>query len=626
MIRDSIISRISLLLILAVLAPTALRADETAKTKTKVETKSKDEAKTDTAEKDVPKKDVPKKLATTWGRITISGSYPEGASMPGIFGAAVENLDTVLKRIEGAATDKEIGGLILKIGGTGLGWGQLNEFNRAIAKVRKAGKPVIAYLEDAATQDYVLACACDSIVMPESGAVMMLGLRAEVTFFKNLFNKIGIEADMMRVGEYKAAAEQYTREKMSPQFREEMEEVLDSYFDIILSSVSKARGIDRAKVESIIDTGPHTAAASKELGLLDMIGYYDELKTMISKKYGAKKIINSYGKKKLDTDFSGFAGMMKMMNLMMGVEPRTRVSKNPKIAIIYASGIIMSGKSATDLMGTQVMGSSTIIKAVQKADADETVKAIVLRVDSPGGSALASDLMWRALQKCKKPIVASMGNTAASGGYYISMGAAAIFAEPGTLTGSIGVVGGKLATGGVYAKLGITTDVVSRGKNSGAFSGLRGFSDTERKAMRKLMEDIYDQFTKKAAAGRKMDHAKLETLARGRIYTGEMAVKLKLVDKLGTLEDAIAHAEQLAGIKAGEKTERMILPKPTSPFEALFGPLGGAKAEAQGSQALIKSLSAISPELAKTFSAASILQLIEKERRLTVMPYHLIIR
>ena len=360
--------------------------------------------------------------------------------------------------------------------------------------------------------------------------------------------------------------------------------------------------------------------------MLDRIAYYDEVKTMLAKEYGGTKIVSGYGKDKLDTDFSGITGMMKMMNMMMGIEPQTRETKAPKIAVIYATGMIMPGSSATDLLGSEVMGSTTIIKAIQQAEDNDTVKAIVLRVDSPGGSALASDLMWRALQKCTKPVVASMGNTAASGGYYISMGAHTIFAEPGTLTGSIGVVGGKLATGGVYEKLGITTDVVSRGKNSGALSGLGAFSDTERAAMRKLMEDIYDQFTKKAATGRKMDHAVLEKLARGRVYTGEMALKINLVDKLGTLDDAVAFAKDLAGMTAETKSERLVLPRPTSPFEALFGPIDGVHAQAKGSEALIKTLSAISPELAPTFSAAAILQLMEKERRMTVMPYHLIIR
>jgi protease-4 len=614
MIRDTIISRISLLLVLSILMPATLQADETQKNKKTADTK-----------KEV-KKEEAKPKATTWAQIGISGSYPEGASMPGIFGAVVENLDTVLSRITKAATDDEIAGLILHISGSGVGWGKLNEFHRAIGTVKKSGKKVIAYMEDASTGDYLLAAACDKIVMPECGAVMMLGLRAEVTFFKNLFDKIGVQADMMRVGEYKSAAEQYTRETMSPQFREEMEAVLDSYFNLILSTVAESRGLGKDKVESIIDTGPHTAVAAKELGLVDTIAYYDELKTMLAKEYGGKKIVRAYGKKKLDTDFSGITGMLKMMNLMMGIEPRTRVSKAPKIAVIYANGIIMPGKSTSDLLGTQVMGSTTIIKAIQKADEDATVKAIVLRVDSPGGSALASDLMWRALQKCKKPIVASMGNTAASGGYYIAMGAHTIYAEPGTLTGSIGVVGGKLATGGLFEKIGITTDVISRGKNSGALSGLGPFSDTERKAMRKLMEDIYDQFTKKAAAGRKMDHAELEKLARGRIYTGKMAVKINLVDKLGTLDDAIAHAKKLGGIKPGEKTERLVLPRPASPFEALFGSFDGAHAQARASQTVIKTLAAISPELARTFSVAAILHLIDKERRMTIMPYHLIIR
>ena len=225
------------------------------------------------------------------------------------------------------------------------------------------------------------------------------------------------------------------------------------------------------------------------------------------------------------------------------------------------------------MLGESSSAATRIIKALREAEEDSKVAAIVLRVDSPGGSALASDLMWREITriKAKKPIVASMGDIAASGGYYISMGCTKIFAEPGTLTGSIGVVSGKLAMKGLYDKIGVSTDVISRGNNSGWMSSDEPFTTSEREVVTRLMKDCYRQFTEKAAEGRNMAVKELESLAGGRLYTGRMAKKCKLVDELGTLDDAIAAAKKMAGLKADDKVEQLILPKPRSFLEGLFG-------------------------------------------------------
>lgn len=564
-------------------------------------------------------------LATEWAHIVISGSYPEGASMPGIFGAVSETLAQGLERINKAAADREIAGLVLRIKSPSLGWAKLNEFRASLERVRKAGKKVIAVVDEPATQSYLLACACDEIIMPEGGAVMVLGLRMEVMFYKKLFENVGIHADMMQVGEYKGAAEPYTRTDMSPAFREEMEAMLDDYYEQIISTIAKSRKLDKGKVEAAIDSGPHTASAAKELGLIDRIAYEDEVDTILAKEFGGKTVKKAYGKEKLDTDFSGLAGMMKMMNMMMGVPTARRVTSGDKIAIIHATGMIMTGRSMNDPFGGQVLGADTLVAAVRKAEKNDQVKAIVLRIDSPGGSALASDLMWRALKNCRKPVVASMGNTAASGGYYIAMGCDEVFAEPGTLTGSIGVVGGKLSTGGVFNKIGLTTSVIQRGRNAGALSSSSPFSDSEKAAMKKLMTEIYVQFTTKCAEQRGMKLDDLEKLARGRVYTGNMAKKLKLVDELGTLDDAVARAQKLAGIDPSKKLERVILPKPASPFEALFGPLAEAKTPGSGHQAagFISALRTFSPELARELSALSVLRLLSQQRRMTIVPFRI---
>ena len=573
--------------------------------------------------------DQPAATTATWAHIELKGSYAEGPQMMGLFGDVSESLAEAIGRLDKAAKDDAVTGVVLKIDGPSIGRGKLNEFRQAISRVRAKGKKVVAYLDSAGSGDYLVAAGCDEVVMPESGVLMLLGVRSEVSFYKNLFDLVGLKAEMLRVGEYKSAAEPYSRTDMSKEFREELEQVLGDFYDQKVEQVATGRKLDPEKVKAAIDNGPHTANAAKELGLITRVAYEDELTGILKgdKADTTIKLAKRYGKKKIDTDFSGLTGMIKMMNMMMGLEPQARRSNNPKIAVIHATGMIMPGASTSDFLGDSTLGSDTLVKAIEKASSDATVKAIVLRIDSPGGSALASDLIWRALEKVEKPIVASMGDVAGSGGYYIAMGADTIFAEPGTITGSIGVVGGKIALEGLYNKVGITTSVVSRGKNSGILSTTTGFTDSERAAMTKLLLDIYKQFTEKAAKGRKMEYAALEKLARGRIYSGATALKLGLVDKIGTLEDAVDHAKQLAKLGPDDKVERLILPKPTSPLESLLGPLNPEEqTRVSADAALFSAMKAISPDLADDLRNAWQINKLSRESRLMLMPFTIRIR
>jgi protease IV len=566
-----------------------------------------------------------------FGEIELKGAYPEGAGVSGLFGANSETLSDLIGRFDKAATDEKLDGIVLKFNGGSLGWAKVNELRQAISRLRGKGKHAIAYLDSAETHDYLVACACNQIVMPESGELSMLGLRAEVTFYKNLLDWLHVKAEMLRVGEFKSAAEPYSRTEMSKEFRLEMEAILDDYVRQIVDSVGESRKMTGDRVQSLIDNGPYSSKQAYAIGLIDRVGYEDEVEGFIKASMKDEKrpveVAKSYGKKKSDNDFSGFAGMMKMMNLLMGGESQKRVGSKPKVAVVHAVGMIMSGKSSASFFGGETLGSETFIKAVKQAAEEKSVKAIVIRVDSPGGSALASDLMWRALQKAGKPIVVSMGDVAASGGYYISMGANHIFAEPGTLTGSIGVVGGKVAIGGLLEKVGITTSVISRGKNSGIMSMMSGFTPNERQAMQRMLDEIYGQFTRKAAEGRKMEYGKLEKLARGRVYTGAMAIKLNLVDELGTLDDAVAYAAKLGGLPAGEKTERWLLPAPVNPLEAIFGSMDSdAESSTSLNRGLAQTLRQISPELAETLQGAWLVNLLAREPRLTLMPFQLRVR
>lgn len=570
-------------------------------------------------------KSGPKTDDVTYAHIELHGALTEGAPLPGLFGELSESLRTVTGRIEKVATDPKVSGLILKVNGLQVGTGQLSAFQSAIGKVRASGKKVYCYLDDGTNLSYLVAASCDEIAMPQPSLLMLIGLRAEVSFYKNLFELIGVQADMLRVGAFKSAAEPYTRSEMSPEFKQEMDEVLDDKFRQLVEGISKARNLPVEKVKALIDQGPQTSKLCKDGGLVDRIAYEDELETAIEKNHPGKKVVvaRKYGKKKLDTDFSGFTGMVKMMELIAGVEPAQTKSKNDKIAVIYATGPIMTGSSQSDLFGDTTMGSDTMIKAIRDAARDDTVKTVVLRVNSPGGSAIASDLMWRELNllKEKKPLIVSMGDVAASGGYYIAMGAHTIYAEPGTITGSIGVLGGKLALGGVYEKIGITTTVLSRGKNATIFSTTTPFSDNERKAMQAMLDEIYSQFTSKAAAGRKMQVEALEKLARGRIYTGEQAKKIGLIDEVGSLEDAIAAAKKSAGLDPAVKLELLELPKPVSPFESLLGPIDATAKTREA--ALSRLLGELAPQLAPELRRLRVMELFARERVLMLMPYSL---
>jgi protease-4 len=484
--------------------------------------------------------------------------------------------------------------------------------------VRAAGKKVYAVCRSATNRDYLIATACDEIAMPPSGTLMVNGLQAEVMFYKGIFEKLGIKAEFMQVGNFKGAAEPYTRSEMSAELRQQLDGVLDDYFALMVETVAKDRKLDPGKVKDLIDEGLFTAARAKEAGLIDRVCYEDELEDQIKTALHADelKIEKDYGKKKLDTDFSGFAGFIKLLELMSGQSSSERSSKANKIAIIYAVGPIMDGASeGISLFENRVVTPDETIKAIRQAEEDKTVKAIVLRVDSPGGSALASDLIWRHIVKAKKPIIASMAGTAASGGYYISMGADKIVVEPGTLTGSIGVVGGKFAIEGLLNKLGVNTDVISRGKSAGVFSMTEPFSEPERQAWMRLMTDIYQQFTSKAAEGRKMELAKLQELAQGKIYTGRQAVAKGLADKLGTLEVAVTEAKLAAGLPADEKIEILSLPESKSFLDRL---LEGPSAESK--------LQEIAPEVTALARKAAQLRALFAKPCATILPFEVRIR
>ena len=514
--------------------------------------------------------------------LTLKGRISEDPAPVGLDGTPIsDNLRSLAETLAKAKADANVKGLVLRLRNLGIGQAKGYELRRAIADFRASGKKAYAVLELAGNADYLVATAADEIVLPESGMLMLKGTSAEITFYKKLFDKVGIQAEAIQIGEFKGAGEPYTRTEMSPPFRAEIESILGDSYALLAEAIAKRQGIALEEAKKLIEDGPYTPSAAKAAGLISQVAYPDQIEAEIAKGLGVDtvKLETKYGKKKLDpSEFQGLGGFLKMMSALSGDDrARKSSSDKPKIAVLYAAGMIQSGKSsAGGLFGNDaVLGSDTLIKHLREAEADKSVKAIVLRVDSPGGSALASDLMWREITRIEKPVVASMSDVAASGGYYISMGCDKIFAEPGTLTGSIGVISIKLPLGGLMERVGITTETVSVGKNGNFDSPLRPWTDVEKASLRKLSEEVYHQFVAKAAQGRKMEFAALEKLAGGRVYTGRQAQAAGLVDELGTLDDAIASAKELAGMARDDDAELMILPKAKGLLESIFDPLEG---------------------------------------------------
>ncbi len=534
-----------------------------------------DSKKADAKKADAKKADA--KTAAAVAHIKLSGDPEESAGGgDSLFGAPPENFKAKLDRIRKAAKDDKIKGLYLEIDDLSVGFGKLHELKAAIREVKSAGKKVFAYCEDPGTKSYLLGLAADVFAIPEGGTVNLVGLRAEVTFYKDTLSLLKLQVDVLRVGDFKGAVEPFIRDSLSPENKLQISSMLNDNFDseIVAAMIAArpARKWNAVELNELIDRGPFTAKKALSLGLIDRVAYPDEFEASFAKVLGvdSTKVERDYGKAKAAADMNPFAILSAF-----GSPRKKSESKKDKIAVIYAVGGIESGKGGGGLFGGESVGSETMVAAFHEAEKNPTVKAIVLRIDSPGGSALASDLIWRAITTSKKPVIASMGDVAASGGYYIAMGTRRIFAEPGTITGSIGVFGMKIVTGGLESWGGMKTEVVSRGKNSGINSSTFPWTEGERKAMQETIEEIYGTFVDKAVAGRnkagvKITRDELVKLAGGRVWTGRQAKANGLVDELGTLGDAIAYAKKEAGLAGKKDVELLMLPRPVSMLDKLM--------------------------------------------------------
>lgn len=463
-------------------------------------------------------------------------------------GVTVPVLHDYVDAIDAARTDSRISGLVVKIGPLATGWAKLEEIRSHLLAFRASHKPSICYLggDGINNPEYYLASACEQVWLVPTAPVYVRGMMAEALFLRGTLDKLKIVPDMYHIAEYKTATNQLTEKKFTPAHREEVESVLHSIYDQYLTEASQARGMDRDKFAALVERGPFSAKDAIADKLVDRLAYWDQVQGFFEQKTGDWRPVElSTYRREVKND--GFE----------------------KIAVVHASGLIVSGRS--DNSG-DIMGGDSVAADIRRARQDSNVKAIVLRIDSGGGSAVASEVIRREVELAKdqKPVVVSMSDVAASGGYWIAMSANRIVADPNTITASIGVIIGKLNISGLYGLLGLSTDYVATSDNATMFWAQQSFTAAQRASIQKSLEETYRSFLERVADGRKMSVEAVDKIGKGRIWTGEQAKSIGLVDELGGLDRAIAVARELAHIPAGKHVRIVRLPEERTLFEIFF--------------------------------------------------------
>jgi len=485
--------------------------------------------------------------------LSLDGDIPEQqprSDFDAFFEKRPPSLRALVESLDRAAEDPKIAGVLIRVGVLpDVGWGKVQELRDAILRFRsRSNKPTYAHVEFCGNKEYYLATACSKIYAVPTALLDVSGLAAEVTFFQGTLAKLGIEAQFEGVGKYKNAPNQFTESGFTTPHREQMDALLDSLFSQYVTAISSGRHKSTEEVQDLIDSGPYEAKEALRAGLVDELLYQDQVDARF-------KDISRTSPGRYLRSLKGF-----------GLGSRRR------LAIIYAVGEIVPGQSQGSALGGNLAGSDTVAGALRRARGDDSVKGVVLRVDSPGGSGTASDVIWREVRLTAKakPLIVSMGDVAASGGYYIAMGGDTIIAQPGTITGSIGVFGGKFSLKGLYDKLGLTKEILTRGERAALFSEYRRWSDEDRAKIRSMMVEFYQDFVGKVAQARRRSPADIDAVAQGRVWTGADALKHGLVDRLGGLEVALLVAKQKAGFGKDEDVDIVVFPERKGFFETLM--------------------------------------------------------
>lgn len=527
--------------------------------------------------------------------VDLSNSYPErgGYDFSGFKFKRKSSFLSLVKGIEAAAEDEDIIAMAIKPAGLTFRFAQLDEVAEAIQKFKKSGKPIYAYFDNVGMGSYSIAALADSIYMTPSGEAMFLGMSIAPMFYAGTAEKIGVGWDVIQIGDYKGASEMFVNKGFSEPYRKTITRLLDGLYYGWVDDVAERRGLERDSVLAMVEHGVFYGDEALAWGIVDSLMYPQEFEKMID------DMVDDDDDRRI-----GPATYANTQNVLEGEE---------KIAVIYGLGSIHTGKSETPnpFGGSQSIGSKTFSKAIDDAAENEDVKAIVLRVDSPGGSALASDIIWKSVMQAKekKPVVVSMGGVAASGGYYISMAADSIFCDPNTITGSIGVIFMKPYMDGLLDWAGITIDSINRGPLSNEFVLYKGMDPEGYEAFTRITQKIYGDFAGKAAVARGIMPDSMEHLAQGRIWHGTDAVKIGLADRNAGLSETIEVAAKMAEIDP-EEVGIKIYPPEKSFFELAF--------EVMAPRVKSPLPEPINEALAPAYEAAT---LFEPGEPLTIMPY-----
>ncbi len=505
---------------------------------------------------------------------------------------------SVVDSLRKAAVDSRVTSVVLRPTDNAALWGKVQEVRDAVVAFKRSKKPIVAFLESGGDQQYYLASACDKVFLMPTASLDLTGMANYELFLRGALDKIGALPDAIHVGDYKTASNTFTEHSFTPAHREMAQALNSDLYGQLVSGIAEGRQKTVAEVRQLIDHGPFLPEDAVRAGLVDDLAYQDELDDKVKLGRGSIQALRQADYRQVTPQSLG-------------------LNRGPRIALIYAVGMINTGPSSEGSMTGQVLGSDTMVEYLRKARADDSIRAIVLRIDSPGGSAIASDVIWREimLTREKKPVIASMSDVAASGGYYIAMPAHTIVAQPATLTGSIGVVLIRFVIDGTLDKLGVNIETVKEGKYADIFSPVRPFTPDERKKIGDLMQATYDTFVEKAAAGRNTTPERIDAIAQGRVWTGKQAKELGLVDELGGLDRALAIAKERAKIDAGSEVELVVYPPKRSLLETVAEPLG----RTQGSAAALTQM--LGDRNARAVEALSApLRLFRRGEPLALMP------
>jgi len=468
----------------------------------------------------------------------------------------------IVDNLRKAKVDSRVRAVLLKpTGFESPFWGKVQEIRDAVLDFRKSGKPIYAYVEYGGDREYYLATAADKIFLMPSSPLDLTGVATYELFLRGAFDKIGVYPDLHRIGDYKTAVNTFKEKGYTPAHKEMDESMNRDLYEQIVRGIADGRKKNETEVRKLIDEGPFLPEDAVRAGLVDDVAYEDQVDDKL--RAGEKR-------GRLDTDDYTRVGLTSV-----------GLNKGPRIAVIYASGTINTGKSGYDPVNGAVAGSETLIDYIKQARRDSSTRAIVVRIDSPGGSTIASDAIWRELtitktERADRPLIVSMSDLAASGGYYIAMPAQVIVAQPSTLTGSIGIFGGKFVTGGLYEKLGAHIESTSVGKRAEINGPARPYNPDEVKKLQEQLQAFYDQFVERVAESRHSTPEKIDAIAQGRVWTGRQAKQNGLVDELGGLDRAIAIAKQRAKIAADSDVEIVAYPPRKNFYELLSDQISGS--------------------------------------------------